>query len=383
MNLAAIQAQYGDQIEQARQGMLKQLDQQGEGNPALAAGKSIGDTIFKAFKNAGGLALSVDFAPAGLIVRGDAILKKDSEAIKKLATAKTGDASALGKLPASLSNFTFIRVSPGGSDAMLRAGATLMMSGAAKESESFRKATALMSEAGVREGYVAAVVNVEKPLSLAITVFDNPRKGVEAMLADLKAVKEAKGLIKDVEIVSKTKSYRGFELHEVHVTLDLDKFSKMLENNPAAAASPKPPEKSNSWFGTDGKVVLNVGAPTWEEAKSRIDSYLDGKGTIGKVKGFQAARKLLPTQVGSIFLFVRNPWSATSPKVWPSVCAGSRSPSNFPPIPSSSALSESDEQGLSLPPRRPQRRRPDHRRDSAGAPRRRSPTITCATTWPT
>ena len=303
LNLAAIQKQFGDQIDQARDAMMKQIEQQGKGNPAGDLGKSFGEAVFKAFKSADGLVFNFDFAPAGLIIRGDATLKKDTEAFKKLATSKTGDAAGLSKLPANLSNFTFIRVSPGGSDAMLRAGVTLMLSTAEKDTESFRKATALMKEAGAREGYVATVVNVEKPMSLGITVFDDPRKGVEAMLADLKTVREGKGLVKDVETVSTIKTYRGFELHEVHVTLDLDKFAKMTENNPAAAAIPKPPEKTTSWFGTDGKVVLNVGAPTWEEARARIDSYLDGKGTIGEEKGFQAARKLLPSQVGAIFLF--------------------------------------------------------------------------------
>lgn len=304
-NLGAIQKLYGEQIGQARETLSKRLEGSGEGNPAVGLGKAMTDMGFKAFESAESLTLSIDFSTSGLIVSGDAALKKNSEISGRAAASKGVDAAGLGKLPATLSNYSFLRAGPGSTDAWFRAGASLFLSDSDKKSESYRKASALMREAGPREAYAASVVNLEKPLSFGVTVFDHPQKAVEAVLADVRSLKETqgKGWVKNVEVASRTTRYRGFELREVRLTLDLGKFADLAAKSPVASALPKPSEKNVSWFGTDGKRFLNVGAPTWDEAKSLIDSYLDGKETLAAVKGFQQARKLLPAEVGALFLF--------------------------------------------------------------------------------
>jgi hypothetical protein len=56
------------------------------------------------------------------------------------------------------------------------------------------------------------------------------------------------------------------------------------------------------WIGTDGKVVVTLGAKDWDAARKILDEYLDGSGTLGSAPGFKTTRKGLPEEANLIML---------------------------------------------------------------------------------
>ena len=81
-------------------------------------------------------------------------------------------------------------------------------------------------------------------------------------------------------------------------TVDFDKLAQ-LNPNPAAIATMKSMfggETMNSWLGTDGHRVFQVTAPTWNDVKAQVDTFLKGNAGIGTVSGFKSVRSRLPEQ---------------------------------------------------------------------------------------
>ena len=61
-------------------------------------------------------------------------------------------------------------------------------------------------------------------------------------------------------------------------------------------------ETMNSWLGTDGQRVFQVTAPTWNDVKAQIDTFLKGNAGIGTVAGFKSVRSRLPEQANLVAL---------------------------------------------------------------------------------
>jgi hypothetical protein len=55
-------------------------------------------------------------------------------------------------------------------------------------------------------------------------------------------------------------------------------------------------EGANSWFGSDGKIYVQVTAKNWESARRQLDEYLDGTNAISQNKAFQETWKQLPAE---------------------------------------------------------------------------------------
>jgi hypothetical protein len=88
-------------------------------------------------------------------------------------------------------------------------------------------------------------------------------------------------------------------------TLDFDKLAQLNPNNPGGAAAVKSMfggETMNSWLGTDGQRVFQVTAPTWNDVKVQIDTFLKGNAGIGTVAGFKSVRSRLPEQASLVAL---------------------------------------------------------------------------------
>jgi hypothetical protein len=129
------------------------------------------------------------------------------------------------------------------------------------------------------------------------------------MSAGFEATKSSKevmsaAMIKDATIERNAQRHRGFVLHHTKITWDAEKLAQGAQNIPNGAGAMKAlmGESINTWYGTDGKVVLSVAAPDWAKAKELIDAYFDGKGTVGQSAGYRAVRSKLPDRVSSLFL---------------------------------------------------------------------------------
>jgi len=304
VNVAAIQAQYAEQIEGGKQMFMGLLDQAGDQmGPMKDSIKSMYGSMFDSLKVADALALNFDFAGEGLTVSGLATVKADSSVAKSLASARTGTGADLGKLPAESTAFVYMNVNPENLAGIQRFGMSFM-TGETTPSPEMEKALALQREAGATETYSG---NSGKGVASGMDSFSiskpkDPEKAIEAQTQIARAMKSGKGMVKDVTVTDKALSYKGYTFNMIKTTFDLEKMVA-----PGAPGGVEGVRKMfggdtiTAYYGTDGKTVLTVTARTPEEAKKLIDQATSGEGSIGQSKAFEALRAKFPKEVTTIF----------------------------------------------------------------------------------
>ncbi len=87
--------------------------------------------------------------------------------------------------------------------------------------------------------------------------------------------------------------------------MNVDKLAELSGNQPGQAEALKSmfgDGRLSTWYGTDGKRLFEVAAPTWDEAKALVESYLKGTGGVGDTAGYKAVRSELPDQAAFMML---------------------------------------------------------------------------------
>ncbi len=316
VNLAAIQARYGDQIEQARKDMLDRVEkgvanQGGNQNPEAA--KTAINLLFKALANGDSLSAHLDFDAKGMAIGGLTAVKPGSDAAKMVAQARPGNGELLGRLPADSAFFMYSSVSPASFDRFQKLAASFMPGGGTGSPEQ-EKAMALAKQAGPKEVTAAANFGKGGSQSIGLSTYADPAKAVEATIAGIAALKSGKAalpdMIKDITVTRDAETYKGFTFAKSQVTYDQDKMKAMAGKTPANPNGPSPDamralmgDGVTTWVGTDGKTVLQVSAPDWNQAKARIDAVLaGGSSSLGQASNYQALRNALPKQFGTLIL---------------------------------------------------------------------------------
>jgi hypothetical protein len=192
-------------------------------------------------------------------------------------------------------------------------GMNLRMLTAGKPSPELEKAMAEFHGLGRIESIGSISFGKGMSLFSDISISD-PQKYVSASEAMLRAMKGggAMNIYKDVKVDRDIESYRGMKFTRVVATIDLDKLGQVGGNNPAQLESMKSMLQSmyngdtlTYWYGSDGKRLLQVMAPTWESVKSQIDGYMNKEDGIGKTPAFKAVRSELPEQ-GSLLVMIES-----------------------------------------------------------------------------
>ena len=307
VNVAAVQAQYGDQIDAAKQSFLGLLDNAGGQMDAktLEMTKTLYGAMFDSVKSGDALAFSLDFTPLAFVVSGSATVKADSKAATSLATAKSGPADGLGKLPADGFMYSYVNPSPESFKAMARLG-TAFISGGGKSTTEMEKGQAMLAEAGGLELYQAMASGSGGMTGMAALAFSTPKdpaKAVEATTITNSALKGAEGMFKDVVVTPKVATYKGFDLNELKATYNLEKMTPA--NAPGGVEAMKKlmgGDTMNVWYGTDGKSMLSVSGKTLDEAKAKIDAFLTGDDSLSKTPPYDSLRNMLPKNVSAAIL---------------------------------------------------------------------------------
>ena len=313
VNLAAIQDRYGDQIEQARGALMDQLDKAAEANKGAGAGmdtaKQMYGRMFDALKNGDALAFHLDFDPRGLTVDGLAGVKPDSAAAKALATPRVEAGAAVAQLPDDAAFYIYMTLTPETYERFQKMGMSFMGGASGKPSPEMQKAMEAGRKAGPKDSAGAVTIGKGGMRQVTLSTFTDPKLAAEAMDTMSRAIKQGKAglpdFIKDVDVQPAAQKYKGFTFTRIKVTFDKAKLAAMAPPNapPGGGAAAMLGEGTTSWNGTDGKIFLTVTAPDWEKARAQVDAVLGGgKGTIGALPGYQEVRKLLPKEVGSMFL---------------------------------------------------------------------------------
>jgi len=301
VNVAALATRYADQIDGARQAMLATLDQAGgqAGNVAsIESAKGLYNGLFDSLKYADVLALDLDAAAAGFHLSGVLTAKPGSDAAKAIAASQIGTGSELAQFAADNAYFIYMNMGADTIDRFMTMSLRVT-SPAGKPSPELEQARAALREQGRVE--TVSGIGFDKGMTgVTLSHVADPKKFLEISKSIAQASKGGKDTaspIKEIKIESDVATYRGLTFSHIATTIDFDKLGAQGGANPAGIASIKALYNGgtmNTWYGIDGTRVLQVIAPTWNDAKAQIDTFLDGKASIGASPNFKALRAQLP-----------------------------------------------------------------------------------------
>lgn len=310
VNMAVLTERFGDHIDAARDQLVATMEQAGEqvGNEAMMKGVgTMYDQLFESVKVADAFVLNVDFDKDALDIAGQVTLKPDSEAAANLANSVTGTAANLAKLPADAAYFVYMNVDPSTFAAFQQMGMSMMFAGGKPPAE-MQEALDLQKDVGRLESVGASSITGGMR-TLNVMTADDPAKLVEMTVASQKAMDAGAPVgmdfIKDVEVTLDAETHLGYTFTRSKVSFDLDALAAGQPNGAMTTEMLKGMfggESITTWTGTDGTTVLSVAAPTWDDAKAQIDTYLFGDQGVGTTAGYRRLRELLPDRANILMM---------------------------------------------------------------------------------
>ncbi len=313
VDMAAINKEYGEQIQDARRQIPAILDAVGAtgggiNKDQMEAIKAVIDGLFQAIEDSQAALLSVDFRPEGLALNLRAQMKANSKTDTILKGSKTSALKELGTLPAGQMFYTAGHPNPALEEAIGALFGKFATDPEGPLAKVLKEVQQQLSKAGrgleVQAGKVMGGIEIHH--------FANAGQAADAHLKLFKALKKGENYqnmpLKKIDVKEKAASYRDFQLHSAQMEWDLDAIMQGLQGIPGGgkevleAMKKLMGESANLWFGTNGKVYIQVTAKDLDEAKKLIDDYLGGKGTIEEHKAYRAARTQLPAEASSMAL---------------------------------------------------------------------------------
>jgi hypothetical protein len=300
LNIAELQKQYGDFIEQVKPGLMAQLEQapNARGARGVESTKQFVDSLLEALKAGESLALSLDFDADGLTIAGLATVKGGSPAAKGLARARTGSGKLLEKLPDNKMFYVYTAESPVTPDGRPKPV------GGAPTSPAVDKAVAARLQA--LEGRLVMGIGLMPMQFVSMADPGDPQAAVKASIEADKA-RQAGGQPGTVELNALT--HRGFQFARIKSHVDPAQIAKLA--NDANAQVPNSAEimkkmfTSNdliSYVGTDGKLFLEVSATSDDQLKAQVEAIKDGSHSLGTLASWKALRARLPEQATILVL---------------------------------------------------------------------------------
>lgn len=303
VNMTSINKVYGGQM-QLGQMMLDGMLQQGQlpGGMNAEAFKKVVAALFQIIKDSQAFLLAVEFRPEGLALNIQDQVSAESSSGQFLKDAKPTALKDLGGMVAGQTGYTATSLNA----KLLKPLQGMLLGVQATENKEVQQALDQFVAAGPKE----SLNSFNIPLSgLQVTTFADPAKGVEATINLLKALKEGETfgnapLKGKPELKVNAEKHRGFTLNKFSASWDIDKVvEQSLQGNPLAANMKDKMtemmkkmlgEGINQWFGTDGKVVVQITAKDAASAKAMLDQYLDKKNPLSAQQAYQSVRQQLP-----------------------------------------------------------------------------------------
>jgi hypothetical protein len=312
VDMEAINKAYGDQIKLARLGgerVLEQASSQPGGDTMkgmMQLAKGMLDLLFEAVGDSRSALLAVEFRPEGLALHGGVRVAADSKTGGFLKTFKPAAPRTLASLPVGQMIYTDAQMTPALAK-VFQSYIAGILGGDSETSEEMKTGLAELTDAKLRSS--ASAVGI--PTSgVSVLEFEDPAKAVAGQLKIYKGLKAGTAffsapLKEKPEVKADDREVHGFKLHHVHMVWDLEKVAQALPGGGKGAEEAMKKlmgEGLNVWFGTDGKVYVQVSAKDWPTAKRYLYMYLDGKDTLGKQQAFLDTRKHLPAQATMVVL---------------------------------------------------------------------------------
>jgi hypothetical protein len=303
VDMAAVNKKYADQLKQFRQllpllmGQVAQSGQVDKGQMEMI--KRFAEGVFQLVDDARTFVVATDFRPEGFSLHTEVAVADDSKTNSLLKNAKPVALDGLAKLPAGHLGYWAMQVSP----ELLKAIQPLISGTMGADAKSAKGLQEAMDEIASAEPR-SIMANFDIPIE-GLQVWDckDPGKMAQGQLRLIQSLEEggtyANAILKEKpKIKPDAENHRGFKLTSVSLVWDLE---KMMEKSPggkqmAEAMKKLMGEGANSWFGSDGKIYVQVTAKNWESARRQLDEYLDGTNAISQNKAFQETWKQLPAE---------------------------------------------------------------------------------------
>jgi hypothetical protein len=311
LSMDAFNKQYADQIKAAREAAEEAIKTAAENAPKSQKGwvdlaKNAIGPVFQAVEDSQGILVTLDLRPGGLAFHAQTEIRPGSPTARALAGAKPSAFQELGRMPADNMFYTGVRISP---DLLKGLGALAFgfADAGGPEGKAIREAFEQLAKANPGAQIDASTV---PPAGIRVSHFDDPARAVQAQLKLFKTLATggtfSYGVLKGKPVIQAgAQKYGDFTLNSVHLVWDFDKMAEQ-SGGPALPEEAKKQmaegmkkllgEKLNVWFGTDGKVVLQVTAKDWAGARRLLDQHFKGGKVIGDVPAFRAVRKELPAE---------------------------------------------------------------------------------------
>lgn len=304
VNMKAINEQYGDEIKGLRSLIDTGLEQaQGEtglDKRQMAMAKTVIEGLLQMLADSNAGFFGIEFRPEGLHFRIASQFGSDTKTNAYLKRQQPSPLKELGSLPSGQMNYNAIELDPDTFRTLNALTNEFVADGEAG------KILARFSEELEKAGLSMQLSSSDLPASgLQVLRYRDPVKAAETQLKLFQALPKAaqfqsvslKGL---PEVQANAQKHRGFQLHAVRMTVDLDKsvealpeaMQEMTKNQIRRMIG----EEIRLWFGTDGKTYVTLSAKDWKSAQAVLDQYLDGKRRLDLEENFQVTRKNLPRE---------------------------------------------------------------------------------------
>jgi hypothetical protein len=320
VDMGYINKQFGPQIKQGRQmlELVLQQAQAGANKQQMEMLKQISGPLFQAIEDSNAVLVTFEFRPEGLAFHFQVGVGADTKTNTILKGFKPASLDQLAKLPAGQMGYTGMLMDKALFRNLMPALYGVTSSKDSKEGKEFEQAFQLLADANPHESLGTFQVPIQ---GLTVGEYGNPDKAAEGQLKLLQAVTAGgsyqSGVVKGQPQIKKdAETYRGFKLSSAHIVWDFDKMLEQAQGVPdamkekmAAGMKKMMGPGLNLWFGSNGKIYVQVTAHDWESAKKLLDSYLDGKNAVGSEKSFQDVRKNLPAMATMLFLIDLPPFA--------------------------------------------------------------------------
>jgi hypothetical protein len=273
--------------------------------------KLVMDPAFQAFEDSQAFIFTAELRPEGLALHAQATVGADSKTNDLLKAAKPTAMTELALMPAGQVTYAATHMAP----AYLKKFGPYMYGVVndpdSKEAKALLDAVEQIAASNPKFSLTGASV---PPKGLQAWMYEDPARAATSQLKLFESLKAGEScstaaLKENPEIKPDAKKHRGFNLHYVNLTWDLeatvakslptgvgglpgDFQAKMAEGMKKLVG-----EGEKIWFGSDGKAFVSITADDWESAQKLLDNYLDKKDNVGQDKAFTDTRKQLPTEV--------------------------------------------------------------------------------------
>lgn len=290
INVARLTGRYEAQIEQMRQGVMGGVDQAAQNAPNGASTilvKEVYGGLFDSLKGAESLVLNLDMAAEGLKLDGHLAAKVDADAKPAVAGSPPPE---FAKLDPDATFYAYMNMDA--STVQKWQGMSLRMLNPTGESDPTMDRAMDQFKALGRIETIGASTMGEGMRTFNMSRSSDPNAYVaatEATLAAMKGVESPFNFYKDVKVVRDAQTFNGVSYTHVSVAIDLEKFTKQ---NPVQGGADRfkamfGGDSMNYWIGIDGDRSIQVTAPTWDDAKARLERFAKGDSAVGSLAGFK------------------------------------------------------------------------------------------------